>query len=64
MHWLFYHHIDNYVTGFDFDSSGERIAAIDRYGTFLVSDVSTNNYNFSLNMKMKNYSGKFDIKST
>ncbi len=44
-------HLDNYMTGFDFNPAGESIATIDRYGVCLISDVNTNNYGFHIEFK-------------
>ena len=45
--------LDNTVTSFDFDPSGEKAAKIDIGQTCLVSDISTNNYNFHLSLSEK-----------
>lgn len=44
----------NFISGLDFDSSGEVIATIDRHGVCLLSDVNTSSYKFHLNMQMSN----------
>lgn len=41
---------DNCITSFDFNPNGETIASIDCYGTCVLSDVSTQNCSFYLNM--------------
>ena len=40
--------LDDVVTSFDFDLSGERAATIDSSGVCLVSDINTNTKNFHL----------------
>ena len=46
--WIFY--IVDLITSFDFDPSGERAATIDYAGVCLISDITTNDYTFHLNM--------------
>ena len=43
-------HQDNYITSFDFNPSGETVATFDRQGVCVVSDVSTGNCNYQVDM--------------
>ncbi len=46
-------HLDNYITGFDFNPAGDSIATIDSYGVCLISDLNTNNYGFHIEFKKR-----------
>jgi len=48
-------HPDNSITSVDFNPTGETVATFDRYGTFLISDIDTDNYSFHLNLVLKTY---------
>ena len=41
---------ENYITGLDFNPTGETVAAIDHDGTCLISDINTDNYLVHLSM--------------
>ena len=43
-------YLDNTITGLDFNSLGTLVAAIDKWGVCLISDVNTNDYSFHLQM--------------
>lgn len=42
--------LDNYISSFDFNHSGETAATLDCSGVCLLSDVGTNNCNYHLNV--------------
>lgn len=42
---------ENYVTGLEFNPTGEIVSTIDHYGVCLISDTNTNNHNFHLDLK-------------
>ena len=42
--------LGNFIAGLDFHPSGEIVAAIDRYGVCLISDINTSTYRFYLDM--------------
>ncbi len=52
-------HLDNYITSFDFNPTGDSIASIDKYGMCLLSDVNTNNYTFHLEVGSKAGNSEF-----
>ena len=49
-HSSLYLYLDNQITSFDFNPSGERVAAMDFFGTCLISDLSTNRYRCHLKL--------------
>ena len=51
----------NCMTDLDFNPSGEIAATIDRIGTCLISDVTTDSYSFHLSMKMKVFMGNQNL---
>ena len=53
--------LDNFISSFDFNPTGETAANIDLYGTCLISDVNTDNYSFHLKMEKKRGAGKQDF---
>lgn len=52
--FVFYEYLENYVAGFDFDPTGEIVATVDRFETYVISDVNTNGYHFHLEMPLEN----------
>lgn len=46
-------YLDNHITGLDFNLNGEIAASIDKYGACLISDVSTGEYRYHLNLEQK-----------
>ena len=45
--------IGNWISGLDFDPTGKSIAALDQYGTCIISDVNTNCCNLFLDLARK-----------
>ena len=56
---LTYFYSDNFIAGLDFNSSGETVATIDKYGICLISDINTNDYIFHLDLNMSSKFGMF-----
>lgn len=52
--------LDNFISGFDFDPNGEKMATITQYGECLISDVHTNDCNFYLSLEMSNAEGNIN----
>ncbi len=52
-------HLENSVTGFDFNPAGGSIATIDKYGVCLISDVNTDNYSFHLEVGSQEGNSEF-----
>ena len=50
--------LEKVITGLDFNPTGEYVATIDMAGVCLISDVTTNNYNF--HQGVGRTGGKFD----
>ena len=58
--------LENYVTGLDFNPTGDIAATIDHYGTCMISDLTTDTYLFHLNMDKRgndNHSVSFQLDS-
>ena len=43
--------LENHITTLDFNLNGETIAFMDRYGTCVLSDVNTHNYNLHSSLR-------------
>ena len=51
-------HLDNCISGIDFNPSGELVATIDCSGVCLIPDMNTSNYRFHINMSADYSTGK------